>query len=399
MATAVGMILCAACPASAQAQRFDFAGGAAGTGWQRVPPGQSFTAAAGFGFETVDEATTVFSVAAPEGDYRVTVTPLDGAPLTIWAETRRLMVEAGTGPQTFTVNVRRPDLAPVPANAPGGTAVRLKDREIGSRSWDDRLTLEFDGAVSSVEITPVETPRVFLLGDSTVTDQAGATFASWGQMLPRFLDHGVSVANHAESGETLKAFIAELRLDKALSQMRPGDVVLIQFGHNDSKTQWPQTYAEAATTFRSYLRVYIDEARRRGATPILVTSPHRRTFGPDGRIVNSHGDYPAAVHAVGREQDVAVIDLNAASARIYEALGPERAPLAFADDGRDATHHNAYGAYVLARAVAEALRAPGSPLADHVVDLPPFDPDNPPAPETFPLRPAATVPAPPPAGS
>ncbi len=89
---------------------------------------------------------------------------------------------------------------------------------------------------------------------------------------------------------------------------------------------------------------------------MLVTSPHRRTFVADQRIANSHGDYPDAVRAVAREQAVPLIDLTLASARFYEALGPERSRLAFADGGRDGTHHNAYGAHVLAWAVAEVAR-------------------------------------------
>ena len=86
-------------------------------------------------------------------------------------------------------------------------------------------------------------------------------------MLPRFFGADIAVANHAESGETLKSFVTELRLDKLLSTLKAGDWVMIQFGHNDQKVQWPQTYAEAATTYRAWLRTYIAEMRRRGATP------------------------------------------------------------------------------------------------------------------------------------
>ena len=163
-------------------------------------------------------------------------------------------------------------------------------------------------------------------------------------MLPRFFGAGIAIANHAESGETLKSFVTELRLDKLLSTLKPGDWVMIQFGHNDQKIQWPQTYAEAATTYRSWLRTYIAEIRRRGATPILVTSPERRNFDAQGRIVPTLGEYPDAVRAVAREEGVALIDLNPMSVRFYEALGPEVSPRAFADEGRDKTHHNEYGA-------------------------------------------------------
>jgi len=337
----------------------------------------------------------LFSVAVLPGNYAVTVTlgdPAHASDTTIKAESRRLMLEAVRTragefvTRRFIVNVRTPALAPPPANAPGGDAVRLKARETGSLTWDDRLTLEILGpapALRRVSVAPVEVPTLFLLGDSTVTDQPAEPAASWGQMLPAFLTPTIAVANHAESGETLKSFLTELRLDKVLASARPGDVAMIQFGHNDQKTQWPQTYADAATTYRAYLRTYIAELRRRGVTPILVTSPERRQWSADGHIRPSLGDYPAAVRAVAAEAAVPVIDLNADSIRFYEALGKDRAPLAFNDQGRDATHHDNYGAWVLARDVAERMRAIGS-LARFVrSDLPPFDPSHPPAPETF----------------
>lgn len=344
----------------------------------------------------------LFSIAVPPGNYAVTVTLGDAkraTDTTIKAESRRLMLDAvrtragDIVTRRFIVNVRDAHLAPPPANAPGGTMVRLKPREVGSFTWDDRLTLEILGTapgLRTVSIAPVAVPTLFLLGDSTVTDQGAEPAASWGQMLPAFLTPTVAVANHAESGETLKSFLTELRLDKVLASAKPGDVAMIQFGHNDQKAQWPQTYAEAATTYRAYLRTYIAELRRHGVTPILVTSPERRQWTADGRIRPTLGDYPAAVRAIGAEEQVPVIDLNADSIRFYEALGEARAPLAFNDGGRDATHHDNYGAWVLARDVAERMRAL-SPLARFVrSDLPAFDPGQPPAPERFHLA-ASTI--------
>lgn len=343
-----------------------------------------------------------FSVAAAPGNYAVTVMlgdPSRATDTTIKAENRRLMLDGvRTRPgeivtRRFIVNVRDAQLAAPPANSPGGSAVRLKPRELGSFNWDDRLTLEILGpapGLRTVQIAPVEVPTLFLLGDSTVTDQPAEPAASWGQMLPVFLTPDIAVANHAESGETLKSFLTELRLDKVLASARPGDVAMIQFGHNDQKVQWPQTYADAATTYRSYLRTYIAELRRRGVTPILVTSPERRQWTADGHIRPTLGDYPVAVRAVGAEEHVPVIDLTADSIRFYEALGRARAPLAFNDGGRDATHHDNYGAWVLARDIAERMRALPA-LARFVrPDLPAFDPSRPPAPEDFRLA-ASTI--------
>ncbi len=104
----------------------------------------------------------------------------------------------------------------------------------------------------------------------------------------------------------------------------------------------------------------------------------------DGHIRPTLADYAAAVRAVGAETQTPVIDLNAASIRFYEALGRTRAPLAFNDDGRDATHHDNYGAWVLAHIVADAARRQVPALARLVRrDLTPLDPTQPPAPEAF----------------
>lgn len=381
-----------AIPAHAQTA-MRFALDRAAEGHVAVTPDTRYDPARGYGWD--DDA--LFSVKLPEGNYRVTL-KLGGraaAETTVKAEGRRLMLEAVRTPagrtvtRSFVVNVRTAALPEPPANAPGGVAVRLKPSEIGSATWDDRLTLEFLGAtrhVSRIAIEPVGVPTLYLTGDSTVTDQRAEPAASWGQMLPRFLDSGIAVANHAESGETLKSFLTSHRLDKALSRMRAGDYLLIQFGHNDQKVQWPQTYADPAITFRAYLRAYIAEARRRGATPILVTSPERRNFDAAGKIVPSHGDYPAAVRAVARDDGVALIDLTAMTTAFYEALGPARAPLAFNDGGKDKTHHNNYGAYELAQMVASRLNAAGPELAGHVLpEARVFDPAHPLPPETFTL--------------
>ncbi|HWW25306.1 MAG TPA: rhamnogalacturonan acetylesterase [Caulobacter sp.] len=385
-----------------QTWAFDFGDDKLPPGYLRVARDAAYDPGVGHGFEpSVAGGPFLFSLAVPEGDYRVVVELGDKAAsdTTIKAESRRLMAErivakAGrTVTVEFVVNVRTAALKAPPTNAPGGVRVLLNRGEEGAYDWDDKLTLEFCGpapALRRLRVEPVTVPVVYLAGDSTVTDQRWEPGASWGQMLPRFFKPDVSVANHAESGETLKSFLFEHRLDKLLSRIKPGDWLLIQFGHNDQKIQWPQTYVEAATTYRDYLKAYIGEARRRGAKPVLVTSMHRRKFDPAGKIINTHGDYPEAVRAVGRETGVPVIDLLDMSAALYEALGPDNAWKAFADGGKDATHHNNYGAYVLAECVVNGVRAQVPDLAAHLIDsLPPFDPAHPPSPDGFVLAPSA----------
>ena len=354
-----------------------------------VSPDRAY--ADGYGFEPGEAGR--FSVALPDGEYRVTVTFGDArvaADTAIEAESRRLMMpQIHTAPRQlltrgFVVSVRSPALPKPPENAPGGAAVRLTPDERESPTWDDRLTLIWRGAaphITSISIAPTHVPTLFVFGDSTVADQSRAPYRSWGQVLPAMVKPEFAVANYAKPGETLKSFFAGLRLDKALAAMQPGDFALIQFGHNDQKLQWPQTYAAAATTYRAWLRTYIAEVRLHGGTPVLVTPPERRNFTPSGKIRPTLADYAGAMHAVAEEEKVQLIDLNAASIRIYEALGPTRAPAAFADGGRDATHHDDYGAWLMAWAIADAIRADGGPLASVMVASPAMDVAHLPTPE------------------
>lgn len=382
-------------PAGAQVREFTF-GNAPGA----VPATRTYDG--DYGYEPGQPS--LFSVKAAPGNYRVTVTmglPRTATDTTVKAEARRLMLDAvkvparGRVTRSFVVNVRDTAISPPAANAPGGKVVELKVPERTSLNWDDRLTLEFVGprpGVTAVRIEPAQVPTIYLLGDSTVTDQSAEPAASWGQMLTAFVSADVAVANHAYNGETLKSFVTAKRLAKILESVKPGDWALIQFGHNDQKANWPQTYVAADTTYRSWLRVFIDEFRRRGATPVLVTSPERRNWTPEGRIRPTLDTYAAAVRAVGAAEGVAVIDLNAASIRFYEALGQARAPIAFNDGGKDATHHNNYGAWVLARAVAAGIADARLPLARYLSgDLAPFDPAHPPTPEALDIAPSGAT--------
>lgn len=365
----------------------------------------TYTEKRGYGFDLNSKAGTTkpfyFSVKLPEGNYKISIEfghSTQASSNTVKAESRRLFLEniqtdAGQFvTESFIVNIRTPALTPPEKNAPGSTQVLLKENEKNRLHWDDKLTIELNGKaphIRSVSIQKVDVPVIYLAGDSTVTDQPFEPAASWGQMLPRFFKSDIAIANHAESGETLKSFIASLRFAKILETLKQGDYLLIQFGHNDQKKYWPQTYVEAQTTYKDYLRVFIDEARLRGATPVLITSMQRRTFDANGKIQNTHGLYPQAVCELAKEKNLALIDLDAMSVKFYEALGPARAPLAFNDNGKDATHHNNYGAYQFAAAVVQAIRVSDLSLAKYLRDPDThYAPANPMVPENFYLAPS-----------
>ncbi|TGX55182.1 rhamnogalacturonan acetylesterase [Sphingomonas gei] len=365
------MLLAAMLMATSTVLRFDLEPPKRASGRVSVAADKAFEAG-GYGYEPQRRGKEfLFSAAVPEGNYRVTVRL--GGRVTVKAESRRLMLrDITTKPgqyvtASFVVNVRNAQLAPPPANAPGGSRVKLKSREAGSYTWDDKLTLEFlgDPRVASIDIERVELPTIFLTGDSTVTDQRSEPAASWGQMLPALFGPDVAVANHAESGETLKSFVTELRLDKLLSQIKAGDWLLIQFGHNDQKTNWPQTYADPAITYPAWLRTYVAEARRCGAYPVLVTSPERRNY-EGGKVRRTLAEYGEAVRKVAREENLPVLDLQERTVTLYEALGETEAAKLFNDGGKDRTHHNNPGAWFLARAVAAEIAAKVPALAAHL---------------------------------
>ena len=362
------------------------------------------------------DAPFFFHVALPEGNYDVTVTlgdPTQASVTTVKAESRRLMLEqvptrAGEFvTRHFTVSVRTPYFA-------NGDSVRRKQREYGTYTWDDRLTLEFNGvhpSVRDIDIVPARNPiTVYLAGNSTVVDQTVEPWAAWGQMIPRFFKPGgVVVANHAESGETLKAFVGERRLPKLLSSMKSGDYFFIEFAHNDQKAG--ASYVEPFSTYKEYLKKFADEARSRGATPVFVTSMLRRSFDSTGHIINTLGDYPAAMRQLAAEEHIALIDLNVMSRTFYEALGPERSKKAFVHypagtypgqtaELKDDTHFNNYGAYELARMIVRGLQESGLPLARELQEgIPAFDPAHPDSVETFMLPASPVAPIVKPAGS
>ncbi len=353
--------------------KFDFGLGKVEPGYIQILPTTEFTKEIGYGFEPGAVVSAVdrsgndalrgdfctsdkpfyFSVALPEGNYEVIVMlgDLEGeSTTTIKAELRRLMVEkVQTAPgkfktNTFVVNTRTPLI-------PTGGQVRLKGREKTSEAWawDDKLTLEFNSTrscICALEVTRVDDiPTVYILGDSTVCDQALEPWNSWGQMLTRFFKSGVAIANHAESGESLRSSLGARRLDKVMSLMKPGDYLFIQFGHNDMKSRSPNALA----TYKSDLKRFVTDACERGGIPVLVTSMHRKSLDSDGKIRNTLSDYPETVRQVAKEENVTLIDLHNMSASLYEALGPENIDKAF----QDGTHHNSYGSYLLAKYIVD----------------------------------------------
>lgn len=333
-----------------------------------------------------------FSTKLPEGTYEVIIT--FGAPdfdseTTVKAEARRLMlfqIEIPKGEsrtESITVNVRSPKID-------ADHSIARKERELNYMNWDDRLSLEFSGtfpAIKKIEIKPKEKfTTVFLAGNSTVTDQDCAPWASWGQMITRFFDNNISIANYAESGETMSSFKGRNRLDKVLGLMQPGDFFFIEFGHNDQKQKgegigpWD--------SFTNLLNEFITRAREKGGIPVLITPTQRRSFNSEGIIDLTHGDYPAAMRKVAEEMNVPLIDLNAQTKIMYEAWGPEASKNAFVqypantfpgqtEELKDNTHFNTFGANEIALCILQGIIENKLDVAKHIVRFETYNPSTP----------------------
>ena len=326
----------------------------------------------------------LFSVKLPEGNYKVTMTFGDAegeSTTTVKAEMRRLMLEkvytanGSFETRAIVVNIRTPHIA-------DGRQVRLKDREKTTEAvaWDDKLTLEFNGArpcLCALRIERVENiPTVYLLGDSTVCDQPLEPWNSWGQMLTRFFTPGVAIANHAQSGESIRSSLSANRFNKVWNAIKPGDYLFVQFGHNDMKSR----DLNALETYKSDLMTIVAEAKKRSAVPVLITSMERK----NGIQNDTLGGYPAAVREVAAQTKTAMIDLHAMSKVLYKAMGSDL-DKAF----QDGTHHTGYGSFQLARCIVQGIRENKLELAGYIVDdVQGFDPAKPDMFESFTVPPS-----------
>ena len=331
-----------------------------------------------------------FSVKVPDGNYLVKVV-LGGkknSNTTVRAEGRRLMMEnittkraKDTQEVSFTVNKRTPLIDEK-------NRVKIKDREKAYFTWDDKLTLEFNGdmpAVKHIHIEKADVPTIYLCGNSTVVDQNYEPWASWGQMITRWFGPEVAISNHAESGLTARTFIASNRLDKILTTLKKGDYVFVEFGHNDEKEKKP---GDGAWYHYQYqLKIFVDQVRKKGADIVFCTPTQRRAFNDDKKtLMNTHGDFPAAMKMVAEKENVPLIDLNSLTKTFFETLGYEDSKRAlvhypkemYGRELADNTHFNTYGAYEVAKCVVMGMKQLNLPVVQYLrADWQDFNPAQP----------------------
>lgn len=212
-------------------------------------------------------------------------------------------------------------------------------------------------------------PAVHYIGDSTVTFNHEDTYPQFGMSntLGLYLKEGVTLCPYGLNGRSTKSFLGEGAFETVKAAMSPGDLLLIQFGHNDEKPD-PARHTDPDTSFSENLRYFIRCARSSGAYPVLITPISRRLFDDRGNFLpGSHGAYPDAVRRVGMERDVPVADMTAITERWLAGLGDEKSKPLFMWP-KDNTHLKPEGAMILSSFLAAELRRMGSPWADFLAD-------------------------------
>lgn len=218
----------------------------------------------------------------------------------------------------------------------------------------------------------------YLAGDSTMSNYADsrAPRMGWGQVFHHYFTDRVKIWNEAASGRSSKTFIEEGRLDKIKNSMGQNDYLFIQFGHNDSKRN-SERYTEPFTTYKANLKKFIMAALEKRAHPILITPVQRRNFTDSGKVIDKHGDYPAAMRELALELNVPLLDITRESTRLLEKLGVEASKdlfmwlkpgkYAYYPDGeQDNTHFTEYGAYQIAGLIVEEIRQLNLEITEYI---------------------------------
>ena len=238
-----------------------------------------------------------------------------------------------------------------------------------------RLLLALGALLGFSAFLAKPTPTLYIIGDSTVRN-TGAGQLGWGQALPTLLDTTrLRIVNNAMAGRSTRTFIKEGRWERTLAALQPGDFVIMQFGHNEGsppdttkagrrgvlrgtgpetkQLTWPDGTPETVHTYGWYLRKFIQEAKAKGATPVVCSMIPRNEWR-EGKVQRANQDFGKWAAEVASQEGVAFIDLNDRTARKYEALGPDETKKFFPGDH---THTNPAGAQVNAESVAEGIRA------------------------------------------
>lgn len=220
---------------------------------------------------------------------------------------------------------------------------------------------------------------IYTIGDSTMAqkkeDKRPET--GWAEKLSLYLKNSAKVYDHGLNGRSSKSFINEGEWKKVSDSLKKGDYVLIQFGHNDEKSEDSTRFSNPHTGYKFNLRKFINETRSKGAHPVLLTSISRRSFNDKGVLINSHGEYPQAVRELAQETQTPIIDAQLLTEQLLIQYGPEDSKKLFLhvapgvhanypDGKKDDTHLNDFGATTIAGLIANEIKKQHIPLSKRV---------------------------------
>lgn len=221
---------------------------------------------------------------------------------------------------------------------------------------------------------------LYSIGDSTMSKTNTADNypgRGWMQMIDQFFDGSINIVNQGASGRSSKSYRNEGLWNKVIDRVKPGDYVLIQFGHNDEKEDTLR-HTDPQTTFKQNMGNYVNEVRAKKANPILLTSIVRRNFDKNGKLVDTHGQYVSVIRDLAKEMNVPLIDLNKKTGELVESLGPEESKKLYMyiapevtpklpKGKKDDTHLCEAGALKVAELAVQGLKEIKSPLTKYLV--------------------------------
>ncbi|WP_338839929.1 rhamnogalacturonan acetylesterase [Flavobacterium ginsenosidimutans] len=219
---------------------------------------------------------------------------------------------------------------------------------------------------------------LYCIGDSTMAnkkDPEKNPEHGWAQVLQPFFTDNIIVVNKAVNGRSTRSFINEKRWDSIYNQLKKGDYVFIEFGHNDAKIEDPSRYTNPHTAYRYNLIRFVNESRAKGAIPVLLTSISRRNFNEKGVLVPTHGDYPLETRLVAQEYNVPFIDLEYYTELLEQSYGPDKSKELhlhfkagenpyYDQDKADDTHLSLKGATEIAQIAIKQLKELKDPSLD-----------------------------------
>ena len=221
---------------------------------------------------------------------------------------------------------------------------------------------------------------VYTIGDSTMANKSNPTENpehGWAQVLQQFFDDKIVVDNRAMNGRSTRSFINEKRWDSVMKTLKKGDYVFMQFGHNDEKENKPSVYTNSHTAYRQNLIRFVNDARSKGATPVILSSIVRRNFNAEGTLVDTHGLYPMEARLVAVDYKVLFIDLQYLTELLEESYGVEGSKKLhlhfnagessfYKTEKHDDTHLSLLGATEISKLVIAELKKTDLDLKKHI---------------------------------